>query len=340
MTYQEGCHRVTRAAAKKRAAESAGITEENVTNKKRFVLGEISNFTEIVGSMNTIQGKKKTQKLHPKEKAKTKPSVVRPLLKEAKENTEDEKQLDVGVVSDDPQMCGYYASHIYEYLHQMEVQNDVSTNMRAILVDWQRLQLLDVSSMLIASKYEEINPPNVEDFCYITNTAYTKDQVIFPFFLLVHLYSFAFHSTLLHSITEYCWLNMKPSSLQLEFLGCYLAELSLLDYGYVKFLPSIVAASVIFLSRFIIRPKKHTWSSALQQHSGYKASDLKDCVLIIHDLYLSRRGGALHAARDKYKQHKFKCVAIMPASPEIHASHFEDFQVDISDVEVLNMFKG
>ncbi|XP_039023115.1 cyclin-A3-2-like [Hibiscus syriacus] len=150
MTYQEGCHRVTRAAAKKRAAESAGITEENVTNKKRFVLGEISNFTEIVGSMNTIQGKKKTQKLHPKEKAKTKPSVVRPLLKEAKENTEDEKQLDVGVVSDDPQMCGYYASHIYEYLHQMEVfprwrplpdyiekvQNDVSTNMRAILVDW------------------------------------------------------------------------------------------------------------------------------------------------------------------------------------------------------------
>lgn len=42
----------------------------------------------------------------------------------------------------------------------------------------------------------------------------------------------------------------------------------------------------------------------MQEYSGYKASDLKECVLIIHDLYLSRRGGALQAVREKYKQHK------------------------------------
>lgn len=42
----------------------------------------------------------------------------------------------------------------------------------------------------------------------------------------------------------------------------------------------------------------------LQQYSGYKPSDLKECVLIIHDLYLSRRGGGLQAVREKYKQHK------------------------------------
>ena len=45
-------------------------------------------------------------------------------------------------------------------------------------------------------------------------------------------------------------------------------------------------------------------SSSMQQYSGYKASDLKECVLIIHDLYLNRRGGALQAVREKYKQHK------------------------------------
>ena len=32
--------------------------------------------------------------------------------------------------------------------------------------------------MLIASKYEEIYPPVVKDFVFITDNAYTKDQVL------------------------------------------------------------------------------------------------------------------------------------------------------------------
>ncbi|KAK8552012.1 hypothetical protein V6N12_040628 [Hibiscus sabdariffa] len=45
-------------------------------------------------------------------------------------------------------------------------------------------------------------------------------------------------------------LHERITDLQLEFLGRYLAvaELSLLDHGCVKLLPSMVAASVMFLS--------------------------------------------------------------------------------------------
>lgn len=32
--------------------------------------------------------------------------------------------------------------------------------------------------MLIASKYEEIYAPEVRDFVYITDTAYTKDEIL------------------------------------------------------------------------------------------------------------------------------------------------------------------
>lgn len=60
----------------------------------------------------------------------------------------------------------------------------------------------------------------------------------------------------------YLFVVQNPN-LQLEFLGYYLAELSLLDYGCVKFLPSMVAASVIFLAKFTIHPKKHPWVSSL-----------------------------------------------------------------------------
>ena len=28
------------------------------------------------------------------------------------------------------------------------------------------------------SKYEEISPPNVEDFCYITDNTYTKQELL------------------------------------------------------------------------------------------------------------------------------------------------------------------
>lgn len=27
-------------------------------------------------------------------------------------------------------------------------------------------------------KYEEINPPNVDDFCYITDNSYSKEEVV------------------------------------------------------------------------------------------------------------------------------------------------------------------
>jgi cyclin A len=47
----------------------------------------------------------------------------------------------------------------------------------------------------------------------------------------------------------------------------------------------------------------------LEKYCGYKAADLKECVLIIDDLYNSKRGGSLQAIREKYKQHKVNLMA-------------------------------
>ncbi|KAL0361001.1 UNVERIFIED_CONTAM: G2/mitotic-specific cyclin C13-1 [Sesamum radiatum] len=132
--------------------------------------------------------------------------------------------------------------------------------------------------------------------------------------------------TFLRKLTQIAQEDYESTSEQLEFLGGYLAELSLLDYGCVKFLPSLVAASVIFLSRFTLRPQLHPWNSALQRHSGYRAADLKECVCILHDLQTSRRGSALVAVREKYKQQKFKCVSTLSTPSEVPESFFEDIK--------------
>lgn len=39
------------------------------------------------------------------------------------------------------------------------------------------LQLVGVTAMFIASKYEEMYPPEIGDFAYVTNSTYTKHQI-------------------------------------------------------------------------------------------------------------------------------------------------------------------
>lgn len=364
MADQENCARVTRLAAKKRAAEQTLQQSKN----KRVVLGEIQNVltSENLGLDGNWSGAEK-------KKSRARRNVKR------EECVKEDKGFDVNVEakSDDPQMCGAYVSDIYEYLHKMEketkrrpssdymekVQRDVTANMRGILVDWlvevseeyklqsdtlyltvsyidrfltanvltrQRLQLLGVSSMLIAWKYEEINPAHVEDFCYITDNTYTREEVVKMEADVLTSLDFEMGNpttkTFLRRFTRIAQGDNESYNLQLEFLGCYLAELSLLDYECLKFVPSLVAASVIFLSRFTLQPKLHPWNSALQQYSGYKAAELKECVGILHDLQSSRRASSLVAMRQKYKQHKFKCVSTLSSPSEIPESFFKDIE--------------
>lgn len=242
-----------------------------------------------------------------------------------------------------------------------KVQNDVTPNMREILVDWlvevaeeyklvsdtlflcisyidrflsshalrrDKLQLLGVSCMLIASKFEEISPPHAEDFCYITDNHYTAEEVVNMERDVLKILNFEkvapTTKVFLRSFMRASEEESKSLSMQFEALSWYLAELSLLDYGCLRFFPSMIAASSIFLARFILEPNKHPWSLALQRYSGYKPSDLKECVLLIHSRHLNRRGNSsLRAIRQKYLQPMFKCVAAHVSLPEIPKHYFE-----------------
>lgn len=41
-----------------------------------------------------------------------------------------------------------------------------------------KLQLVGVASMLISTKYEEIYPPTIKDLVFITDNAYTKENIL------------------------------------------------------------------------------------------------------------------------------------------------------------------
>ncbi|CAA7048009.1 unnamed protein product [Microthlaspi erraticum] len=245
-----------------------------------------------------------------------------------------------------------------------KVQKDVTATMRGVLVDWlvevaeeyklvsetlyltvsyidrflslktvnrKKLQLVGVSAMLIASKYEEISPPDVEDFCDITDNSFTKQDVVKMEADILLALKFELGRPTIHSFirrfTRVAQEEFEVPHLQLEPLCCYLSELTILDYKAVKFVPSMLAASAVFFARVIIRPKQHPWNQMLEEYTKYKAADLQECVGIIHDLYLSRSGASLQAVRDKYKHHKFQCVATMPVSPSLPDTLWEDVTI-------------
>ena len=45
------------------------------------------------------------------------------------------------------------------------------------LVSRRKLQAVGITALLLASKYEEMFSPNIEDFIYITDNAYTSSQI-------------------------------------------------------------------------------------------------------------------------------------------------------------------
>ncbi|CAL4929722.1 unnamed protein product [Urochloa decumbens] len=244
-----------------------------------------------------------------------------------------------------------------------KIQKHISPKMRAVLVDWlvevadefklkaetlclavsyvdrfltvnvvtrDKLQLLGVTALLIAAKYEEIESSKmkVNKYTDITDHTYTKQQVVKMEADLLKSLNFEIGgptvTAFLRRFIASCRGGNRTSSEKLVSMCSYLAELSLLDYDCVSYLPSVVAAACLFVARFTIRPKTHPWNLTLQHNTGYKVFDLQKSIFIIHELQLSIRCPDQKAIREKYEDPKFGRVSTMASPQEIPASFFED----------------
>ncbi|KAI8028589.1 Cyclin-A3-2 [Camellia lanceoleosa] len=362
MGEQENSVPTTRSSKKRPFASTAIANQSQLPagTKKRVPLGDLTNSPNVDGLSHNSDFES-TQK--PKSKStKTKKKKVQESdgLEIVASFDDPQKRADTPLIYQHLHSLEVEEKRRPLPNYMEKVQNDINQTMRDILLDWlvevaeeyklvsdtlyltvsyidrflshhavskNKLQLLGVSCMLVASKYEEISPPHVEDFCYITDNTYTKEEVVKMERDVLNFLNYEMGTPTIKNFTRIFTRTFQENcnfvDLQMEFLGCYLAELSLLDYGCLRFLPSLVAASAIFLSRFTIEPKIHPWNLALENYSGYRPSELKECVLAIHDLQLSGRGISFEAVRDKYMQHKFKCVAALSSPSEIPVSYFE-----------------
>eukprot|EP00287_Rhodomonas_sp_CCMP768_P018105 CAMPEP_0202816898 /NCGR_PEP_ID=MMETSP1389-20130828/7256_1 /ASSEMBLY_ACC=CAM_ASM_000865 /TAXON_ID=302021 /ORGANISM="Rhodomonas sp., Strain CCMP768" /LENGTH=382 /DNA_ID=CAMNT_0049489023 /DNA_START=81 /DNA_END=1227 /DNA_ORIENTATION=- len=224
----------------------------------------------------------------------------------------------------------------------MQQQTDINCKMRVILTDWlvevhlkfklrqetlyltfqlidrflqanvvarQRLQLVGVTALMIAAKYEEIYPPEVRDYVYICDNAYTGEQIVQMEQLILCKLSFRLTVPTPRSfLKRFCKAAQGDSRLLL--LVSFLLELALVDFACLKFRPSLLCAAATSLALSISgRP---AWSPTLAKHSRYVAADLEGCVAHLAGLHAKAGAGAQKAVHKKYSSSRFHSVAALP----------------------------
>jgi len=219
----------------------------------------------------------------------------------------------------------------------MEHQRDLNPTMRAILIDWlvevhvkyrlryetlfltvniidrylslrqvarKKFQLLGCVAMLIASKYEEIDPPKVREFAYITDNTYSRREIVNMESVVLMAVD--------HQITVPTpahWLDRLA-----RVTGCvdtmvdlarYLLELALMDVNFVRYPPSLLAGAaiqIVFELKSGVGGSVHQEATeALKYHTGHADDAFRGCISDLRAALEAARTADQQAVRRKHR---------------------------------------
>nr|QYW07117.1 cyclin B2-1 [Dimocarpus longan] len=240
----------------------------------------------------------------------------------------------------------------------MAQQVDINERMRGILIDWlievhykfelmeetlyltvnlidrflavqplvrKKLQLVGVTAMLLACKYEEVSVPVVEDLILISDKAYSRQEVLDMEKLMINTLQFNFCVP-----TPYVFMRrfLKASQAdkkdfvvtlkQLELLSFFMIELCLVEYEMLKFPPSLLAAAAIYTAQCTLSGFRQ-WSKTSEWHSSYSEEQLLECSRLMVTFHQKAGTGKLTGVHRKYSTSKFGYAAkTEPASYLLH----------------------
>ncbi|KAG2324330.1 hypothetical protein Bca4012_038845 [Brassica carinata] len=223
----------------------------------------------------------------------------------------------------------------------MEIQPDINERMRGILVDWlievhykfelmeetlyltinlidrflavahhvprKKLQLVGVTALLLACKYEEVSVPVVDDLIVISDKAYTRKEVLDMEKLMANTLQFNFCLP-----TPYVFmrrfLKAAQSDKKVELLSFFVIELCLVEYEMLQYVPSQLAASAIYTAQSTLKGFEE-WSKTCEFYSGYTEEMLMECSRKMVGLHHKAGTGKLTGVYRKYNTSKFGYAA-------------------------------
>jgi G2/mitotic-specific cyclin-B, other len=227
-------------------------------------------------------------------------------------------------------------------------QSDLTPKMRAILVDWMvdvhlkfkllsetmflsvsiidrylalkpvsrhKLQLVGITAMLIAAKYEELYSPEVRDFVYICDMAFCKEDILALEIQILNALNFSLTpATPLHFLRRFSKAARSDSTT--HTLSKFLVELTLPEYEMLVFKPSTVAAAAVYMAR-AMRQLTPYWTPTLEYYTQHSVRDLRECATQLNAALIRTNTSSLKATRRKYSSPKLLSVGRIPALPSL-----------------------
>ncbi|KAG9307334.1 hypothetical protein G9A89_017162 [Geosiphon pyriformis] len=220
----------------------------------------------------------------------------------------------------------------------METQKELAWKMRSILVDWLieahnrfrllpetlflavnivdrflsarvvslvKLQLVGITAMFIASKYEETLAPSMKNFIYMSDGGYTEQEILKAERYILQTLDFKLSYP---SPMNFLRRSSKADNYEIHArtVAKYLLEVTLLDHRFLAITPSKAAASALYLARQMIGSGE--WHANLVHYSNYTEEELRPCVELIID-YL-RKPMKYDALYKKYATKRFMKASI------------------------------
>ncbi|KAG6763886.1 hypothetical protein POTOM_031330 [Populus tomentosa] len=298
----------------------------------------------------------------------------------------------------------------------MAIQTDITPQMRGIVINWlievhfkfelmpetlylmvtlldrylsqaqikkNELQLVGLTALFLASKYEDFWHPRIKDLISISAESYSRDQMLLMVrgqmlvMSIVMLVSPGLNGTRgllcfqeklllknlkfrLNEPTPYVfmlrflkaaqsdmkeddgsanlnhcscvsvdkrfsglkagyWMVMDISNRKmtgLEHLAFYLIELCLVEYKALKFKPSMLCASAIYVARSTLQMAP-AWTPLLARHAHYQVSQIRDCAEMILRFQKDARTSQLRVTYEKYMRPDLSGVAAIKPLSEL-----------------------
>ena len=119
------------------------------------------------------------------------------------------------------------------------------------IVELDRLQLVGITAMFIASKYEEVLSPHIHNFKHVADDGFSEEEILKAerYVLAALNYDLSYPNPLnfLRRISK-----ADNYDIQCRTLAKYFLEISLLDHRFMKYTPSHIAAASMYLARLVL----------------------------------------------------------------------------------------
>ncbi|XP_062483142.1 G2/mitotic-specific cyclin-B2 [Pezoporus occidentalis] len=174
-----------------------------------------------------------------------------------------------------------------------------------------RLQLVGVTALLLASKYEEMFSPDVADFVYITDNAYTSNEIREMEIVILQELNFNLGRPLpIHFLRRAS--KAGEADAKQHTLAKYLMELTLIDYDMVHHRPSEIAAAALCLSRKLLGHNK--WDAKQEYYTGYTEDSLEMTMkhMAKNVFKVNENLTKYTATKNKYASSKLLMISTIP----------------------------